>query len=127
MCSAAGYISDITKSMNELFSTQIRVCISLVGPSETGLSQLIYSWLKMGTFQTKIDKDYFFDQHSQTPHDVMQKKIDKLEVVRGVNFEFINSLKTTVQLTCYFLTNQLKQTAIKERLLTTLLLEDTMY
>ena len=68
--------------------------ISLVVPSETGKSQLLYNWLKIGTFQSKFDKIYFFHQHSQPLYDVMQKEIENLEFVRGVNFEFIDSLKS---------------------------------
>ena len=79
--------------MNKLISTKNRVFISLVGPSETGKSQLIYNWLKIGTFQLKFDKIYFFYQHSQPLYDVMQKEIENLEFVQGVNFEFIDSLK----------------------------------
>ena len=78
--------------MNKLISTKIRVFISLVGPSETGKSQLIYNWLKNGTFQPKFDKIYFFYQHSQPLYDVMQKEFENLEFVQGVNFEFIDSL-----------------------------------
>ena len=74
-------------------STKNRVFISLVGPSETGKSQLLYNWQKIGTFQPKSDKIYFFYQHSQPLYDVMQKEIKNLEFVRGVNFEFIDSLK----------------------------------
>ena len=70
-----------------------RVSISLVGPSETGKSQLIYNWLKNGTFQPKFDKISFFYQHSQPLYDVMQKEIENLDFVQGVNFEFIDSLK----------------------------------
>ena len=65
----------------------------MVGPSETGKSQLIYNWLKIGTFELKFDKIYFFYQHSQPLYDVMQKEIENLEFVQGVNFEFIDSLK----------------------------------
>ena len=79
--------------MNKLISTKNSILISLVGPSETGKSQLIYNWLKNGTFQPKIDKIYFFYQHSQTLYDVMQKEIENLEFAQGVNFEFIDSLK----------------------------------
>ena len=79
--------------MNMLISTKNRVFISLVGPSETGKSQLIYNWLKIGTFQPKFDKIYFFYQHSQPLYNVMQKEIENLEFVQGVNFEFIDSLK----------------------------------
>ena len=32
-------------------------------------------------------------QHSQTIYDVLQKEIENLESVQGVNFEFIDSLK----------------------------------
>ena len=83
----------LTKIMNKLISTKNRVFISLVGPSETGKSQLIYNWLKIGTFQPKFDRIYFFYQHSQPLYDVMQKEIENLEFVQGVSFEFIDSLK----------------------------------
>ena len=79
--------------MKKLISTKNRVFISLVGPFETGKSQLIYNWLKIGTFQPKFDQIYFFCQHSQPLYDVMQKKYKNLEFVQGVNFEFIDSLK----------------------------------
>ena len=79
--------------MNKLISTKNRVFISLVGPSETGKSQLIYNWLKIGKLQPKFDKIYFFYQHSQPLYDVMQKEIENLEFVQGLNFEFIDSLK----------------------------------
>ena len=79
--------------MNNLISTKNRVFISLVGPSENGNSQLIFNWLKIGTFQPKFDKIYFFNQHSQPLYDVMQKEIENIEFFRGVNFEFIDSVK----------------------------------
>ena len=82
-----------TKAMNKLISTKNRVFISLVGPSETGKSQPTYIWLKIGTFQPKFDKIYFFYQHPQPLYDVMQKEVENLEFVLGVNFEFIDSLK----------------------------------
>ena len=67
--------------------------ISLVGPSENGKLQLIYNWLKIGTFQPKFDKIYFFYQHSQPLYNVLQKEIENLEFAQGVNFEFFDSLK----------------------------------
>ena len=36
---------------------------------------------------------FIFYQHSQPLYDVMQKEIENLEFLRGVNFEFIDSLK----------------------------------
>ena len=79
--------------MIKLISTKHRVFISLFGPSEAEKSQLSYNWLKIGTFQPKFDKIYFFHQHSQLLYDVMQKEIGNLEFVRGVTFEFIDWLK----------------------------------
>ena len=79
--------------MNKLVSTKNRIIISLVGPSDSGKTYLIHEWLKVGTFQPKFDKNYFFYQHPQPHFDVMRKEIDNLEFVQGVHFEFINSLK----------------------------------
>ena len=47
----------------------------------------------MGTFQPKFDKIYFFYQHCQPLYDVMQKEIENLEFVQGIDFEFFDSLK----------------------------------
>ena len=79
--------------MNKLISTKNRVFLSLVGPSKTGKLQFTYNLLKIGTVQPKFDKIYFFYQRSQPLYDVMQKEIESLEFVQGVNFEFIVSLK----------------------------------
>ena len=76
--------------MNKLISTEIRVFF-LVGPLETRKPQLIYSWLKNGTFQLKFDKIYLFYQHSPSLYDVLQREIENLEFVRGEDFEFIDS------------------------------------
>ena len=83
----------LTKIMKKVISTKNRVFISLVGPSETGKSQLLDNWLKIGTFQPTFDKIYFFYQHSQPLHDVIQKEIENIEFVLGVNFEFLDSIK----------------------------------
>ena len=80
--------------MNKLIFTKNRVIFLLVGPSESGKSQLISNWLKIGTFQPKFAKFTSFKKHSQPLYNVMQKKeIEILEFVQGVNFEFIDSLK----------------------------------
>ena len=64
--------------MYPLFSTENRIFMSLVGQCEIGKSQ---------------DKIYFFNQHSEPLHDVIQRVMESLEFVRGVNFEPIDSLK----------------------------------
>ena len=51
--------------MNKIISTKERVFISLVGPSGSGKSHLIFDWLKIGTFQPKFDKVFYFYQHYQ--------------------------------------------------------------
>ena len=79
--------------MNKLISTKNQFLFSLFGPSENGKSQLIYNWLKIGTFKPEFDKIHFFHQHSQPLYDVMQKEIENLDFVRGVNFELIDSIK----------------------------------
>ena len=82
-----------TKASNKLISTNNRVFISLVGPSETGKSEFINNWLKIGTFQPNVDKIHFFYQDSQSLYDVMQKEFENLEFVHGVNFEIIDPLE----------------------------------
>ena len=82
--------------MNKQIFTKNRVFISLVGPFEIGKWHLIYSWLKIGTFQPKLDKFYFFYQRSHPLYNVMQKEIKNLKFVQGVNFEFLDSLKNNV-------------------------------
>ena len=52
--------------------------------------QLVENW----NISNKVSiKSYFFYQHSQPLYDVTQKEIENLEFVRGVSFEFIDSLK----------------------------------
>ena len=79
--------------MNKLIFSKNRNFISLVGPNDSGKTYLIHEWLKIGTFEPKFDKIYFFHQHPQPLYDVMQEEIDNLEFVQGVHFEFINCLK----------------------------------
>ena len=79
--------------MNKLISTKNRVFISLVGPGESGKSELIYEWLKNGTFQPNFERIIFFYQHFQPLYEQMQKEVENLEFVQGVNFDFIDSLE----------------------------------
>ena len=51
--------------------------------------QLVKNWNN----STKVWQNLLFYQLSQHLYDVMQKKIENLEFVRGVNFEFIDSLR----------------------------------
>ena len=78
--------------MNKLSSTKNRISIFLVGPSDSGKTYLIHEWLKIETFLLKFDK-FFFSINTLNHYMMSCKKIDKLEFVQGVHFEFINSLK----------------------------------
>ena len=78
--------------MNKLVSTKICVFIMLVGPSETEKSQLIYIFLKIGTFQPKVDKIGFLNQRSQPLSNVMQEN-HLLEFVQDVNFQYKEPLE----------------------------------
>ena len=64
-CSRAGYILKSPRLYTSLLLQKIASCrsvyiTSLVGSSETGKSELINDWLKIGTFQPEFDKFYFF-------------------------------------------------------------------
>ena len=65
----------------------------MVGPSETRKTQLIYNWLKIGPLEPTFDKIYLSLQHSQSLYNVVQKKTENLEIVQGVNFEILDSVK----------------------------------
>ena len=56
----------------------------------------LFKWLKIVTFQSKFDKTTSFYQHAQLLHHVLQKRIESLEFVPCVNFEFVDSLKITL-------------------------------
>ena len=83
----------LAKIMNNLISTKNRSLFQWLVHQKLKKLQLNYNWLKIGTFQAKFDKIYFFYQHSQPLFDVMQIEIEKLAFVRGINFEYIDSLK----------------------------------
>ena len=63
--------------MKKLISTKSRIFISLVGLSDSGKTYSIYEWLKVGTFQPKFGKIYFFYQHlhPEPLYDIMQNEI----------------------------------------------------
>ncbi len=78
--------------MNKLISTKDRVFISLVGPSGSGKSRLIFDWLKIGTFQPEFDKIYYFYQHYQPLYGLMKDKVKNMEFINGINFQFIEQI-----------------------------------
>ena len=79
--------------MEKLISTKNRIFSSLVRPSNSGKTYLIYEWLKVGTFQRQVGKIFLFLSALQPLYDNMQNEIGNLEFVQAVKFEFINSFK----------------------------------
>ena len=65
-----------------------------------------------------FDKIYFFYQHSQPLYDDLQKEIENLEFVRGVNFEFIDSLENNGTNYLLFFDDSCVRFAIQRPLLT---------
>ena len=76
--------------MNKLISTKERVFLSLNGLSGSEKLQLIFEWLKDGTFQAKFDKIFYFYQHYQHLYGQMQRR--NLKFIQGHDFELIESL-----------------------------------
>ena len=58
--------------------------------------QLSENW----NISCKVSQNLLFYQHSQPLYNVMQKEIEILEFVCGVNFEFTDSLKNNGTKTC---------------------------
>lgn len=78
--------------MNKIISTKERVFISLVGPSGSGKSHLIFDWFSVGTFQPAFDKVLYFYQHFQPLYGIMQKKFKNVQFIQGVDFDKIENL-----------------------------------
>ena len=76
--------------MNKIISTKERIFISLVGPSGSGKSHLIFYWLKIGTFKPAFDNIFYFYQYYQPLYSQMQRK--NLKFIQGVDFDLIENL-----------------------------------
>ena len=63
----------------------------LVEPSGYGKSHLIFELLKIGTFQPKFDKIFYFYQHYRFLYGQLQRKNRKF--IQGVDFELIENLR----------------------------------
>ena len=76
--------------MNKIRSSKERIFISLVGPSGSGKSHLIFDWLKVGICQPAFDKILYFYQNYQPLHSQMQRKY--LKFFQGVDFDLVENL-----------------------------------
>ena len=112
--------------MNKLISTKNRVFMSMVGPSESGKTQLIYECLISGTFQPKFDKIYFLHQYYHSLYNNMQKEMDCIEFVKGVNFELIDSLKNNGTKYLLFFDDSCEEVCSSKEFVNIAQLEDTV-
>ena len=60
--------------MNKKICTKLRTFISLVGPSGSGKSHLIFDWLKIDTFQPKFEKKKFYQPYQPLNGQMQRKK-----------------------------------------------------
>ena len=74
--------------MNKKTANKERVFTLLVGPRECQKSHLTFDCLKIGTFQPKFDKVFYFYQHYQPLYGQMQRN----QIIQGVDFELIENL-----------------------------------
>ena len=91
--------------MNNLIYTNNRVFIWLLGPSKTWKRQFNYTWLTIGTFQQKFDKNYLLSTLPAALRCYAKRNFGKLEIVEGVNFEFIDSLRNNSETYLLFFDN----------------------
>ncbi len=80
--------------MNKIISTEKRVFMCVVGPSECGKTELIFNMLTSNTFHEPFDKIYYCYRHWQGIYDKFRVSLANLEFIQitGENFEFINSI-----------------------------------
>ena len=72
--------------MNKIISFKERIFISLVDPSGSEKSHLVFDWLKIGTVQPAFDSNFY-----QLLYNQMQRKNSKF--IQGVDFDSIESLR----------------------------------
>ena len=84
------------------------------------------TYLQMAQIATLQFYMAVFYQNSQPLYDVMQKEIENLKFVQGVDFEIIESSKTSVQNTCYTLRIYVRSFSVQKRFMISRLLENNV-
>lgn len=68
--------------MNKIISTDKRIFMCIVGPSESGKTRLIHDMLTFGTFQKPFTKIYYFYRHWQPSYAKFIQDISNIEFVQ---------------------------------------------
>ena len=100
--------------------------MSMVGPSESGKTQLIYKKLTSRTYQAKLDKVYCFHHYYQLRDHTTQKRTSYIVFVKGVIFHLIDFLRNSQKNTSSILAFLVRKSAIPKNLAKSPLLEDTV-
>ena len=77
--------------MNKVIFTESRLFMTVVGPSNSGKTHLIYRMLVGNSFYPKFDKIYFFYKEYQKLYRQMQSELN-IEFVPCVDFDMIEKL-----------------------------------
>ena len=96
--------------------TKKRLFVSSVGPFGAGISQLVYIWLKLGTYQIKFFDKFFINTLSNFVM-LCKKRLNISSLFKVQTLNFLVSQVTTVRNTCLSLTIFLKRFAIQKHLL----------
>jgi len=82
--------------MNKIISTKERVFMSIVGPSGSGKSRLIFELIKQNVFQPAYKKIIYFYQNYQPLFREMSEKIPNIEFIPCIDFDMINELPSDI-------------------------------
>ena len=80
--------------MNKLISTENRIFMCVVGPSECGKTRLIFDMLTSNTFYKPFDKIYYCYRHWQGIYDKFRKSLNNIEFIQLAqdSFEIVDSI-----------------------------------
>ena len=68
--------------MNKVILTNDRIFMAVVGPSDSGKTDLIFSMLQSSSFYPKFPKIYYFYKEFQDTFTAMQRKIQQIEFIK---------------------------------------------
>ena len=110
------FYSSFSKTINKKISSKEWVFISLVGPSESGKSHLIFDWLKLDFLKPAFDKIFYFYQHYQPHYNQMQKnKASSSKQIRN-RFRVTKCTHNLVQVAEGCFTNQYIKSTSRSRI-----------
>ena len=84
--------------MNKIVSTDKRIFMCLVGPSESGKTQLIFDMLHMNTFQQPFDHIYYCYRHWQTIYKKFASEIPNIRFIQvSADEHVVDSVRSVVE------------------------------